>query len=172
MKNKKLNAVHVWKQLEDLAVPRLHLSVFDRAVYSHLLRHSRLEGRPELRFSILWLARGAGLSGWAARKAVRSLVAKGAMRLAERSRAGHVVAVRLPEEIRSVRAGKNAARAENRLSGGGFFALAVAGGAPERRRTQRALRGAGEARCGKASAFAPAKRAQRTARGSQSEIGK
>ena len=116
MKNKKLNAVHVWKQLEDLVVPRLRLSVFDRAVYSHLLRHSRLEGRLRLRFSILWLARGAGLSGWAARKAVRRLVAKGALRLAERSRAGHVVKVRLPEEIRSVRAGKMAACAAKRLS--------------------------------------------------------
>src|SRR3989475_11070295 len=115
MKNKKLNAVHVWKQLEDLAVPRLHLSVFDRAVYSHLLRHSRLEGRLQLRFSILWLARGAGLSGWAARIAVRSLVAKGALRLAERSRAGHVGKVRLPEEIRSLGAGKIAARARVRL---------------------------------------------------------
>jgi len=106
MKNKKLNAVHVWKQLEDLLVPRLHLSVFDRAVYSHLLRHSRLEGRLQLRFSILWLARGAGLSGWAARIAVRSLVAKGALR---------VVEVRLPEEIRSVRAGKIVARDAERV---------------------------------------------------------
>jgi len=106
MKNKKLNAIHVWKQMEDLAVPRLHLSVFDRAVYSHLLRHSRLEGRLELRFSILWLARGACLSAWAARKAVRRLIGKGALRLAERSRAGHVVKVRLPEEIRSLGAGK------------------------------------------------------------------
>src|SRR5260370_24738407 len=105
MKNKKINAVHVWKQLEDLAVPRLHLSVFDRAVYSHLLRHSRLEGKPQLRFSILWLARGAGLSWGAARKAVPRLVAEGALRLAERSRAGHMVAVRLPEEIRSLGAG-------------------------------------------------------------------
>ena len=115
MKNKKINAVHVWKQLEDLVVPRLHLSVFDRAVYSHLLRHSRLEGKPQLRFSILWLARGAGLSGWAARKAVRRLVAKGALRLAERSRAGHMVAVRLPEEIRSLGAGIVAACAGKRL---------------------------------------------------------
>jgi hypothetical protein len=114
MKNIKLNAAQVWKQLEDLLVPQLHLSVFDRAVYSHLLRHSRLEGRLQLRFSILWLARGAGLSDWAARKAVRRLVAKGAVRLAERSRAGHVVQVRLPEEIRSVRAGKIAARASER----------------------------------------------------------
>ncbi len=115
MKNKKINAVRVWKQMEDLVVPRLHLSVFDRAVYSHLLRHSRLEGRLQLRFSILWLARGARVSGWAARKAVRRLVAKGALRLAERSRAGHVVKVRLPEEIRSVRAGEIAARAAKRL---------------------------------------------------------
>src|SRR5260370_36066571 len=114
MKNKKLNAVHVWKQLEDLVVPRLRLSVFDRAVYSHLLRHSRLEGRLRLRFSILWLARGAGLSGWAARKAVRRLVAKGALRLAERSRAGHVGKMRLPEENPSGPAGKMAAVAAKR----------------------------------------------------------
>jgi hypothetical protein len=119
MKNNKLNAVQVWKQLEDLAVPRLHLSVFDRAVYSHLLRHSRLEGRLELRFSILWLARGACVSGFAARKAVRRLIGKGALRLAERSRAGHVVKVRLPEEIRSLGAGKVAACAAKRLPGVG-----------------------------------------------------
>jgi 5-methylcytosine-specific restriction endonuclease McrA len=119
MKNKKLNAVHVWKQMEDLVVPRLHLSVIDRAVYSHLLRHSRLEGKPELRFSILWLARGACLSTGSVRQAVRSLVAKGAMRLAERSRAGHVVKVHLPEEIRSVRAGKTAARAAERVPSAG-----------------------------------------------------
>src|SRR5258707_13656205 len=102
MKNKKLNAVHVWKQLEDLAVPRLHLSVFDRAVYSHLLRHSRLEGRPELRFSIQWLARGACGSGWTVGQAVRRLVAKGALGLAERGRAGHVGREHCPEGIRRV----------------------------------------------------------------------
>jgi hypothetical protein len=101
MKNKKINAVHVWKQMEDLVVPRLRLSVIERAVYSHLLRHSRLEGKAELRFSILWLARGACLSTSSVRQSVRSLAAKGALRLAERSRAGHVVKVRLPEEIRS-----------------------------------------------------------------------
>jgi len=44
MKNKKPNAELIWKQLEDLLVPRLRLSVIDRTVYSHLLRHSRLEG--------------------------------------------------------------------------------------------------------------------------------
>ena len=128
MKSKKINAVQVWKQLEDLAVPRLHLSVIDRAVYSHLLRHSRLEGRLQLRFSILWLARGACLSCGTARKGVRSLVAKGALRLAERSKAGHVVKVCLPEEIRSVRAGKIAARAAKSLPGVGRPPSVVNGG--------------------------------------------
>jgi hypothetical protein len=115
MKNKKLNVVQVWKEMEDLVVPRLHLSVMDRAVYSHLLRHSWLEGKPELRFSILWLARGACISTGMARQTVRSLVAKGALRLAERSKAGHVVQVRLPREIRLVRGGEMAERA----AGGG-----------------------------------------------------
>ncbi len=106
MKKKGLNAAHVWKQLEDLLIPRLHLSVYERAVYSHLLRHSQLEGRPRLRFSIGWLRRGAGLTIRAARKAVRGLVAKRALRVFGRGRKGHLVEVRLPEEIRSVRAGK------------------------------------------------------------------
>ncbi len=77
MKNKKPNAALIWKQFEDLVVPRLRLSVIDRAVYSHLLRHSRLD--------------------------VCRLLDHGALRLVERTKAGHVVEVRLPEEIRAVR---------------------------------------------------------------------
>jgi hypothetical protein len=51
MKNKKLNAIHVWKQTEDLLIPQLHLDLVERAVYYHLLRHSHLEGKPWFRFS-------------------------------------------------------------------------------------------------------------------------
>jgi hypothetical protein len=36
-----------------LGIPGLRLSVIERAVYSHLLRHSRLEGNKRLQFSIL-----------------------------------------------------------------------------------------------------------------------
>ncbi len=104
MKISKTNAILIWKQLEDVLVPRLCLTLAERAVYSHLLRHSRLEDRLRLRFSILWLARGNRLSAGSVRLAVRRLVAKGALRLVERTRAGHVVEVRLPEEIRAVRA--------------------------------------------------------------------
>src|SRR6266851_4788628 len=106
MKISKTNAILIWKQLEDVLVPRLCLTLAERAVYSHLLRHSRLEDRLRLRFSILWLARGNRLSAGA----VRRLVAKGALRLVERTKAGHVVEVRLPEEIPAVRTDRIAAR--------------------------------------------------------------
>jgi 5-methylcytosine-specific restriction endonuclease McrA len=99
MKNKELNAVLVWKQLEDQLVARLRLNLTERAVYYHLLRHTRLEGKLQLRFSILWLTRGIRLSAAPARQAVRTLVDKGALRLVERTRAGHMVEVLLPDEI-------------------------------------------------------------------------
>lgn len=96
-------ALQIWKQFEDLAVPQLKLSVVDQAVYSYLLRHSRLEGKRRLHLSMYKLGRGTRLSAAGARHAVRRLVAKGALRLVERSKAGHVIEVRLPEEIRRVR---------------------------------------------------------------------
>jgi hypothetical protein len=119
MKISNINAVLVWKQIEDDLSPRLSLTVTERVVYSHLLRHSRLEGKLRLRFSILWLARGTRLSAGSVRLAVRRLVAKGALRLVERTKAGHVVEVRLPGEIRTVRANGAVAGGPARRPGGG-----------------------------------------------------
>jgi hypothetical protein len=112
----KLDAESLWKQIEDVVVPQLRLSVIDHVVYSHLVRHSRLEGKRRLRFSILWLARNIHLSVCPTREAVRRLAAQGALRLIERSKAGHVVEVRLPEEIRGVRANAVRVRKAARLS--------------------------------------------------------
>jgi hypothetical protein len=100
MKTQKPNAEVVWKQMEDLLVPRLAFSVTDRAVYFRLVRHSRLEGKLRLRFSIPWLAGGVRLTDGPVRDSVRRLVANGVLRLIERSKAGHVVETLLPEEIR------------------------------------------------------------------------
>src|SRR5258708_21560054 len=55
MKNKTIDAAQVWKDFEDLLAPKLNFSVTDRAVYSHLLRHSRLVGKLRIRFSLSWL---------------------------------------------------------------------------------------------------------------------
>jgi hypothetical protein len=110
MKNKKPNAEQVCKQIEDFVVPRLRLSPIDRAVYFHLLRHSRFEGRVRIRFSIPWLAKGAGLSHPPVRWAVRRLAARGVLRLVERGNTGHLVEVRVPEEIRAAGIGRMARR--------------------------------------------------------------
>jgi hypothetical protein len=56
MNNKKLDAAVLWRQFEDVLVPTLRLSVVDRVVYSHLMRHTLVEGKPRIRFSIKWLA--------------------------------------------------------------------------------------------------------------------
>lgn len=61
MKPNKPNAERVWKQFEDVMVPQMNLGLVDRAVYLHLVRHSRLEGKLQFRFSIAWLSRGARL---------------------------------------------------------------------------------------------------------------
>ncbi|HXY24282.1 MAG TPA: HNH endonuclease domain-containing protein [Candidatus Acidoferrum sp.] len=99
IKCKKPNAELVWKQVDDELVPRLRLWPIDRAAYCYLVRHSRLEGKVRLRFSMPWLARGIGVSTAGARRAVLRLIDKKALRLIECSLAGRVAEVPLPEEI-------------------------------------------------------------------------
>lgn len=101
MKRKLPNAVHVWKQLDDFVVPSLRLNVIDRAVYSHLLRHTLLEGRHRLCFSRAWLAKGLGVCRRTASSYMRRLISRGAIRLIESNNEGHLVEVLLPEEIRA-----------------------------------------------------------------------
>jgi 5-methylcytosine-specific restriction endonuclease McrA len=112
MKPKKPNAELVCKQFEDALAPRLRLSTTDRAVYYHLLRHSRFEGKSRVHFSIIWLARNLGLTEETVRAALRRLVQHRALRLVERSKSGHVMDVRLPEEV----PGARLSRAQTRVA--------------------------------------------------------
>ena len=103
MKPKKIDGVEVWKELEDELAPRLKLNVIDRTVYAHLLRHSRLEGKRRLWFSVPWLARQVRLSRGPVRASMGRLADHGALRLIERGNLGHLVEVRLPREVSSAR---------------------------------------------------------------------
>jgi 5-methylcytosine-specific restriction endonuclease McrA len=107
MNLKKLNPGLLWMQFEDVLAPRLGLSVKERAVYSHLLRHSLVVGKPRLQFAVMALARTLGLSFGAARQAVRRLDELGALRVLERSKRGHLAEMRVPEKIRAIRLHKN-----------------------------------------------------------------
>src|SRR5260370_15678487 len=51
------------------------------------------------------LAGGIGISTGPVRESVRRLVVLGALRLIRRSKAGHIIAVLLPDEIRGLRPG-------------------------------------------------------------------
>ncbi len=106
MPNKILNAKLLWMQFEDILAPRLGLTVWDRAVYSYLLRHSLVVGKLRLHFAVLSVARDLGLSNGPVRQAVRRLDELGALRLLERSKTGHLVEMRLPGQIRAVRPAK------------------------------------------------------------------
>jgi 5-methylcytosine-specific restriction endonuclease McrA len=106
---KEVDAKSLWKQVEDVVVPQLRLGMIDHLVYMHLLRHSHLEGKRRLHFSIPWLAHNINLSTCPTREAVRRLAACGVLRLVERSKQGHVAEVRLPHEVRGVRVRARAA---------------------------------------------------------------
>jgi hypothetical protein len=119
VKHKQIDAVQVCKEFEDVLAPRLQLSALERAIYSHLFRHSRLEGKSRLRFSILWLANHMGVKGRSVRTALRHLIHKGALRLIERSNLGHLVEVRLPGEVCIPHAGQ--AGGQDKLPGGAIL---------------------------------------------------
>ena len=109
MLNKKLNPKLLWMQFEDVLAPRLGLTVWDRAVYSYLLRHSLVVGKLRLHFAVMSVARDLRLSNGPVRQAVRRLDELGALRLLERSKTGHLVEMRPPEQIHAIRPGKNGA---------------------------------------------------------------
>jgi 5-methylcytosine-specific restriction endonuclease McrA len=101
MKRKRINAARVWKEMEDELLPRLRLTVIERAVYSYLLRHTHLEGTARISFSVAWLARGTRLCVGTARRALKRLLSHGALRLVSLSKSGHMIEVRLPGQIRA-----------------------------------------------------------------------
>jgi len=109
MPNKTLNAKLLWMQFEDVLAPRLGLTVWDRAVYSYLLRHSLVVGKLRLHFAVMSVARTLGLSNGPVRQAVRRLDELGALRVLRRSKTGHLAEMRLPEKIRAIRRGRNGA---------------------------------------------------------------
>ncbi len=85
--------------MEDVLFPALRLSTHERALYVHLLRHSRLEGRRTVRVSRNDLACASGLCASTARHYLRTLARKQVVRFLERSGRGCLLEILLPDEI-------------------------------------------------------------------------
>ncbi|HKW64441.1 MAG TPA: HNH endonuclease signature motif containing protein [Candidatus Acidoferrum sp.] len=109
METKKLDGVQVWKEFEDVSA-WLGLNVIERAVYSWLLRHTRLEGKLRERFTVTEVADKVGISKKPALQAIRRLADHGALRFIERSYSGHRLEVRLPAQIPAVRRARDKAK--------------------------------------------------------------
>jgi hypothetical protein len=100
MKSLPFDMAQACRDVEDRLVPRLPLSLLERAVYYHLLRHSHLDGRRRLAISMARLGRAARISSAAAHIAVHSLAQKGALSVVDVSKRGHLLELRPPQQIR------------------------------------------------------------------------
>ena len=94
-----LDITQLYRDVEDHLVSHLRLTLGERAVYYHLLRHSRLEGQRLAQVSRRSLARGVGCTANTAQAYIQRLADKACIRILERSHAGHLLEVLTPEEI-------------------------------------------------------------------------
>ena len=92
----------IYADVEDLLGPQLSLDPWERVVYYHLLRHTRLKGLSSALFAIGPLSKAISISDFKARDVVRSLHEKGCLKIEDRSRNGHLITVLLPSEIPSL----------------------------------------------------------------------
>ncbi|MCE5182043.1 MAG: HNH endonuclease [Betaproteobacteria bacterium] len=97
-----MDAATIIKQCEDHLFPSLQLSVRERVLYYHLLRHTRLEGKSSAIFALMPLSKATGVSDSSSREDIRSLNERGCIKIEDKSRNGHLVRVFLPEEIAGV----------------------------------------------------------------------
>ena len=89
--------------IEDLLAPQLDLDVYERTLYYHLLRQTRLIGHDAKIFGLAALAAATSMSDWKVREAIRSMDSKGCIRIEDRSTRGHLIRVVLPSELPNLR---------------------------------------------------------------------
>jgi len=89
----------VIQQCEDHFFMSLKVTIRERALYYHLLRHTRLLGREQHVFGLRSLARALSVSETMAREDIRQLHDRGCISIEERSQEGHLVRVLLPSEV-------------------------------------------------------------------------
>src|SRR5205823_7390073 len=89
--------------IEDRLAPNLQLDVYERTLYYHMLRHTRLAGKDSAVFGLATLASATAMSDWKVREAVRSMDSKGCIKIEDRSAKGHLIRVLLPSELPNLR---------------------------------------------------------------------
>jgi len=85
-------------ECEDYLFPKLKMTVRERSLYYHLLRHTRAVGKARALFAIFPLSQAIGIAESSVRESVRAMHEKGCI-VIDRSRRGHTIEVLLPAEI-------------------------------------------------------------------------
>jgi 5-methylcytosine-specific restriction endonuclease McrA len=88
----------IYRDVEDRLAPQFKLDVWERVVYYHLLRHTKLESESTKLFAIDPLAATLRLSNTKVREVLRSLDRKGCTKN-EVTRLGYKITVFLPDEL-------------------------------------------------------------------------
>jgi len=94
-----MDVERVIREIEDVLFPQLQLDAWERVVYWHLFRHTRLEGRAAIVIGIDPLSRRTGISTTKVRETLRSMAQKGCISIDDRTRVGHGIKVVLPEDL-------------------------------------------------------------------------
>lgn len=80
-------------------MPYLHLDVYEKSLYYHLFRQTRLIGKTDTLFKITSSKTNVGLTESTARERLRQLRDKGCIEIVDTRRDGILVSVRTPREI-------------------------------------------------------------------------
>jgi len=95
-----MDLVRIFADAEDRLFPSLRLTTHERALYYHLLRHSRFDGRASVTRTKQQLADALDLAPTTIRNALRALARAGCIRIAARlGLRGMQLDIRLPAEI-------------------------------------------------------------------------
>jgi len=94
-----LDLVKTVKEIEDYLIPFLKLDPYERGLYYHLFRQTRLINKEETIFVISTAPSTVGLTDFSARKGLRKMDKKGCIKIVEVRRDGLKIKVLLPIEI-------------------------------------------------------------------------
>lgn len=94
-----IDLVRIIKEVEDYLIPFLKLDPYERSLYYHLFRHTRLINKEEIIFVISSAPTTVGLTDFSARKRLRTMDKKGCIKIVEVRRDGLKIKVLIPTEI-------------------------------------------------------------------------
>ena len=79
--------------------PKMECDPWERAMYYHLLAHTRLFNREQHLFGVNGLEHSTKMSSYKVRETIRSMDQKGCIQIVERNRNGHMIKALFPSEI-------------------------------------------------------------------------